>query len=54
MLLLKIHKFWSHMYDTNKISRFYSIDLIELQLEPDTGLQADNEGSEKFIVKLQP
>jgi len=40
------------MYGT-KISWFYSIDLTELQLKPDTGLQADNEGSEKFIVKIQ-
>jgi hypothetical protein len=26
---------------------------MELQLKPDIGLQADDEGSEKFIVKLQ-
>lgn len=40
------------MYDT-KNSWFYSTDLTELQLKPNVGLQADNEGSEQFIVKIQ-
>jgi len=39
------------MYDT-KNSWFNSTDLTELVLKPDIGLQADNEVSDKFILKI--